>query len=72
MVFRRWCAGDGEVTTPRLSSVRASRGNQGSNGLERETGEGPSYSDHGGLNSGEVPHMATVAKSANAALPSLK
>jgi hypothetical protein len=39
---------------------------------ERETREGPSYSDHGGLDFGEVPHMAAVAKSANAALPSLK
>jgi hypothetical protein len=39
---------------------------------ERETGKGPSYSDHGGLDSGEVPHMAAVAKWANAALPSLK
>jgi hypothetical protein len=39
---------------------------------ERETGKGPSYSDHGGLNFDEVPHMAAVAKSANAALSSLK
>jgi hypothetical protein len=39
---------------------------------ERETRKGPSYSNHGSLDSGEVPHMAAVAKSANAALPSLK
>jgi hypothetical protein len=39
---------------------------------ERETGKGPSYSDHGSLDSGEVLPMTAVAKSANAALPSLK
>jgi hypothetical protein len=39
---------------------------------ERETRKVPSYSDHGGLDFDEVPRMAAVAKSANAALPSLK
>jgi hypothetical protein len=36
---------------------------------EREAGEGPSYSDHGGLDSGEVPHMAETAETVTKTLP---
>ena len=36
-----------------------------------EDKEGPSYPDHGGLNSGEVTLMAVMAEVANVPLPRL-